>query len=109
MLQLTHRISVFALAAVALSAQTATTPAEQVTRTTGMAGIAEGQTAQLNALNLGVASPAATGIICSGLLSFVDDTGQVLKSATVNSSKSQRGGSKATRRRMKRKLPSSAS
>jgi hypothetical protein len=48
-----------------------------------MVGIAEGQTAQLNALNPGVAAPAATGIICSGLLSIIGEDGTVLKSKIV--------------------------
>ncbi len=51
MFKLAQRICVFALAAAGLYAQTTVTPPLQVTRTTGMVGIAEGQTAQLNALN----------------------------------------------------------
>jgi hypothetical protein len=47
-------------------------------------GIAQGQTAQLNALNPGVAPPASTGAICSGLLTFLGDDGKVLKSKIVN-------------------------
>src|SRR5579863_6158415 len=79
-----HGIVVFALAACGLGAQTVVTPPVQVTLTSGMVGIAEGQTARLNALNPGVAPPAATGEICSGLLSFLGEDGKVLKSATVN-------------------------
>ena len=74
-------ICVFALAAAALQAQT-NLPVP-VTRTTGMVGIAEGQTAQLNALNPGVAPPAL-GVICSALLSFVTEDGTVLKTKTVS-------------------------
>jgi hypothetical protein len=88
MFKFAQRICVFALALAGLYApaglyaQTATPPV-QVTLTSGMVGIAEGQTAQLNALNPGVAAPA-TGAICTGLLTFLGDEGKVLKSATVS-------------------------
>ena len=75
-------ICVFALAAIGVSAQTTTTPPAQVTKTTGMVGIAEGQTAELNALNPGVAPPA-TATACSGLLAFIGEDGTVLKTKTV--------------------------
>lgn len=52
-------------------------------RTTGMVGIASGQTAQLNLLNPGIQAPAL-GVICSATVSFVDSTGGVLKSATLS-------------------------
>ena len=52
-------------------------------QTFGMVGIAEGQTARLNVLSPGVQAPAATGILCSALLTFLDDQGSTLKSATV--------------------------
>ncbi len=48
-----------------------------------MVGVAEGQAARLSVLNPGVQAPAATGALCSGLLSFLDDQGKVLKSQTV--------------------------
>jgi len=90
MFQLAQRIRVFALVVTALglqcvglNAQTVTPPA-QLILTSGVVGIAEGQTAQLNALNPGVASPAATEVICSGLIAFVGSDGKVLKSMTVN-------------------------
>jgi hypothetical protein len=83
MLKFAQGISVFALAAIGLYAQTTPVAPAQVTRTSGIVGIAEGQTAQLNALNPGVALPA-TGAICPGLLTFLDDSGKVLKSKTVN-------------------------
>jgi hypothetical protein len=83
MFKFAQGICVFALAAVGLYSQTAPNEPVQVTRTTGIVGIAEGQTAQVNALNPGVAPPAA-GAVCSGLLTFLDDTGKVLKSKTVN-------------------------
>lgn len=90
MFNFAQRICVFALAVAGLSvqvslhAQTVSTPPLQVTRTTGIVGIAEGQIAQLNALNPGVAAPAATGVICSGLLAFLGEDGKVLKSTTVS-------------------------
>jgi hypothetical protein len=77
-------LPVFALPIAGLYAQTEISPPLQITFTSGIAGIAEGQTAQLNALNPGVAPPAATGMICSGLLAFVGSDGKVLKSTTVN-------------------------
>jgi hypothetical protein len=83
MFQFAQRISVFALAAVGLSAQTITILPVQATLSSGIVGIAEGQTAQLNALNLGEA-PSATAASCSGLLTFLGDDGKVLKSATVS-------------------------
>jgi hypothetical protein len=55
MFQHAQRICVFALATFGLYAQTNVTPPVQVTRTTGIVGIAEGQTARLNALNPGIA------------------------------------------------------
>jgi hypothetical protein len=89
MFRFSQSISVFAHALAGINAgavmraQTVTPPA-QVTVTSGVVGIAEGQSAQLNALNPGVAGPAAAGEICSGLLTFLGDHGKVLKSATVN-------------------------
>ncbi len=84
MFKFAQGICVFALLAVGLYAQTTTTPPVQVTLTSGIVGLAEGQTARLNALNPGVAPPAATGAICSGLLAFVGGDGTVLKTKTVN-------------------------
>ena len=84
MFKFAYRISVFALMAVGLYAQTSTTPPAQETLTSGIVGIAEGQTARLNALNAGVVPPAATGASCSGLLAFVADDGTILKTKTVS-------------------------
>ncbi len=84
MFHFAQRMCVFAFAAAALYAQTVTTPPVQVKLTSGIVGIAEGQTAQLNALNPGVAPPAATGLICFGLLSILGEDGTVLKSKTVS-------------------------
>ena len=62
------------------SAQVA--PGSQTVQTTGMVGIADAQTAQLNLLNPGVLAPAV-GMICKAAVSFVDASGTVLKSATL--------------------------
>jgi hypothetical protein len=81
MLKYASLTCVLTLSAVALSAQvTSAIPAVQ---TTGMVGIGDAQTAQLNLLNPGVEAPA-TGVVCSAAVSFVDADGTVLKSATLN-------------------------
>jgi len=80
MSRIIHGIGVSALAAIGLAAQAV--PVNQTTATSGMIGLAQGQTAQLNVLNPGVAPPA-TGIVCSAMVSFVNDQGTVLKSATL--------------------------
>jgi len=78
-------ICVFALAfGLQGGLQAQTNHAVDVIRTTGIVGIAEGQTAQFNALNPGVAPPSATGALCTGVLSFIAGDGTVLKTKTVN-------------------------
>ena len=74
-------IGVCVLAATSLAAQSI--PVTQTTTTFGMVGLAEGQTAQLNVLNPGVAPPAV-GVICSATVSFLNDQGTVIKSATLS-------------------------
>jgi len=69
-----------ALSAFTLSAQV--TPGSHTVQTTGMVGIADAQTAQLNLLNPGVLAPAV-GMICKATVSFVDAGGTVLKSTTL--------------------------
>ena len=59
---------VLTLSVVALSAQVSTVL--PVVRTTGMVGIGDAQTAQLNVLNPGVEAPAL-GIVCTATVSFV--------------------------------------
>ena len=83
MFRFTQGICVFTLAATGLYAQTTVTPPVQVTMTTGIVGIAEGQTAQFNALNP-EDSASATAAACSALLTFLADDGTMLKSKTVN-------------------------
>jgi hypothetical protein len=82
MFTLAHKTCVFALAAAGLYAQTVSTPPPQVTLTSGIVSLAEGQTAQLNALNPGVAPPAMS-VVCSALVTIIDGQGKVLKAATV--------------------------
>ena len=53
------------------------------TETSGMFGITTGQTARLNALNPGVPAPLATGARCPVQVSFLDDQGNVLKTASA--------------------------
>ena len=61
----------------------ATLPAQSISvLTTGMVGIADGQTAQINVLNPGVLAPAL-GVVCSAAVEFVDDSGNVLKTASL--------------------------
>jgi len=81
MFRFAQRICVFMLAAAGVFAQVVTPPA--ATRTTGMIGLAEGQTARLNVLNPGI-EPPALGMICAANLSFMDSSGKVLKSTTVS-------------------------
>lgn len=75
------RISVLALAAAGASAQSTVIPAV-VTRTTGMIGIAEGQTARFNVLNPGVLPPAA-GVACTATLTYFGPDGSTLKTTSV--------------------------
>ena len=69
-----------ALSVLGLHAQAVV--ASQNIQTTGMIGIASGQTAQLNLLNPGIQAPAM-GVLCTATVSFVDAGGKVLKSATL--------------------------
>jgi hypothetical protein len=73
-----HRICIFALAAIGLHAQTSTPPLELVTETTGLVGIADGETAQFNALN-----PGDDGAPCTAVLRFITGDGTVFRSTTV--------------------------
>ncbi|MBZ5601453.1 MAG: hypothetical protein LAO79_04025 [Acidobacteriia bacterium] len=76
-------LSSFILVAAAACAQGLPIALGQNIQTFAMVGLAQGQTARLNVLNPGVPAPLATGIICSALLTFYDDQGASLKSATV--------------------------
>ncbi len=75
-----YRISVFILAAAGGFAQSTIPTA--VARTTGMIGIAEGQTARFNVLNPGVLPPAA-GANCTATLAYWGADGTMLKSLIV--------------------------
>jgi hypothetical protein len=80
MYNLVHLACVLTLTAAALSAQVTTVV--PVVKTTGMIGVGDGQTAQLNLLNPGVLPPAI-GMICTAAVSFVGADGTVIKSATL--------------------------
>jgi len=80
MLKFLNLTCVLTLSAFAVRAQTV--PVFETVQTTGMVGIADAQTAQLNLLNPGVLEPAV-GAICTAAVSFVDAGGAVLKSATL--------------------------
>ncbi len=82
MITFTRFVCLAALAVVTGISQTATPPISPVTRTFGMVGLAEGQTARLNVLN--PAATAATAAPCSATLAFLSDTGAVLKTTTVS-------------------------
>ncbi len=74
-----QRICVFTLAVTGLFAQSVAT---HETRTTGVVGIANGQTARFNVLNRGIAAPAV-GVVCSAVLTYYDGKGAMLKQSTV--------------------------
>jgi len=56
----------------------------QSLRTSGMVGLATGQTARLNLLNPQVQPRATAGASCSAAVAFVDAAGNVLQSKTVS-------------------------
>ncbi len=86
MSKLVYRISVFALAAAGALAQSTIPPV--VVHTTGMIGLAEGQTARFNVLNPGVLPPAL-GTVCAATLAFIGADGKVLKTASVTATPGQ--------------------
>ncbi len=76
----THLTCALVLSAFTLSAQVIT----PTVQTTGMIGIADGETAQLNLLNPGIQPlTPALGVVCSAVVSFVDSTGGVLKTMSL--------------------------
>ena len=74
-----QRICAVTLAAMGLFAQTMPT---QETRTTGVVGIAYGQTARFSVLNRGIAGPAV-GVVCSAVLTYYDGKGAMLKQSNA--------------------------
>lgn len=77
-------LTIFGFAGLAL-AQTTTTPVvSPEVRTSGMVGLTAGQTARLNVLNPGLQDPASTGPVCPALLSFLNNQGGVITTATVS-------------------------
>jgi len=81
MFRFAYSTCVFVCASTALMAQT--TPVAASIGTTGMIGIADGQTAQLNLLNPGI-QPPALGVICTAHVMFMDGDGNVLKTGTLS-------------------------
>jgi hypothetical protein len=79
MSKLFHYTCLFALIAAGLSGQVVPAPTVE---TSGMVGLAFGETARLNVLNPGFL-PSATPASCSAAVAFVDALGTVLKSTTL--------------------------
>jgi hypothetical protein len=76
----THLTCALALSAFTLAAQVVT----PTVQTTGVIGIADGETAQLNLLNPGIQPPtAALEVVCTAAVSFVDSAGAVLKTMSL--------------------------
>ena len=82
-----QRICVYAGSALALAGgalcQTASPMLPVAIHTSGMVGLAEGQTARLNVLNPGALAPAV-GAICAAQLSFLNAEGAVIKTTSVS-------------------------
>jgi len=82
-----QRISVFMIAAGTMLAQTTTPPnVAPESRTSGVIGIAPGQTARVNVLNLGngpAATASGTAVACAAVLTFYDAGGAQLKTSTI--------------------------
>ncbi len=81
MFKFTSLTCVLMLGSAAVSAQVVSSLPE--VRTTGMVGVGQAQSAQLNLLNPGLANNAV-GVICTAGVSFVDAAGAVLKTGTVS-------------------------
>ncbi len=86
MLTLARAVGLAAAVVAAGAAQTALAPvAIQLNRTFGLIGVAERQTARLNVANVAAQlAPGTTPVVaCTSVLSFLDATGSVIKTATV--------------------------
>ncbi len=79
MYRLTKLTCALAFGAAALCAQTVSTLSVE---TTGMVGIAAGETARMNLLNPGVLAPAV-GVVCTAGVTYLDATGTVLKTGSL--------------------------
>ena len=79
-------ICVFTMAVTGLLAQTTATPTQEL-RTSGVVGLAQGQTARFNVLNPAPAASATTtataSAACSAALTYYDAVGTLLKTSTV--------------------------
>lgn len=82
-----HNVGIFAwflYASGMAAAQVAPLPISYTqVQSSGMVGITGSQTARLNVLNLSTTSPAGVTASCSAQITFLDDQGTVLKTATV--------------------------
>src|SRR5215469_8558498 len=58
------------------------TPVINFAETTGMVGIADGETARFNVMNPGAVAPAV-GVVCTAALAFVNTNGVTVKLLTV--------------------------
>lgn len=74
---------VLMLAASGLFAQSTAPVARAHQRSSGMVGIAEGQTARVNLLSPDLPAPLAAGVMCTATVSFINAQGTVLKSGTL--------------------------
>lgn len=81
-----QRICVFTGAVLAMAvgamAQSTTPMLPVALHTSGMVGLAAGQTARLNVLNPGALAPAV-GAVCAAQLSFLNAQGTILKTTSV--------------------------
>ena len=81
-------VAALAFAPLPIRAQRLPSPTTAVTAlsssiTFGMAGMAAGQTARLNALNLAAGGPIVVGVSCQITVTFLDASGKTLASQTV--------------------------
>jgi hypothetical protein len=79
-----YGLSILGLAGVAAAQTSSGSAVIPAFRTSGVIGLAAGQTARLNVLNPGTEGPAIAGPSCSAQLAFVNAAGIVLKSVLVN-------------------------
>jgi hypothetical protein len=79
-----YGLSILGLAGAAVAQTASSSAVMPAFRTSGMVGLAAGQTARLNVMNPGTEGPAIAGPSCSAQLAFVNAAGLVLKSLLVN-------------------------
>lgn len=79
-----YGLSILGLAGAAAAQTTSGADVTPAFRTSGIIGLAVGQTARLNVLNPGTEGPSIAGPSCSAQLAFVSAAGIVLKSVLVS-------------------------